>query len=158
MDNAMTSSRLRCTKLPAWASLPDFGLYMDQMTTYADRCFEGLLTADRHIVTSAMINNYVKSGLIDRPQGKKYGRESIGQMLMICILKQTTAMDTLKQLLHRADGTSTVQLYEAFCTAQDRIALAFSALEAQTDPLTCALEAASYQFLCQELLTRQPSA
>ena len=155
MTTMPMTTRWGCMKLPAWDSLPDFGLYMDQMTSYADRCFAGLLPPEQHMITSAMINNYVKSGLMDRPQGKKYGRDSIGQMLMICILKQTTAMDALKLLLHRADGTTAEQLYHVFCTTQERIAADFATLDAPPDPLTCALEASSYQFLCQELLVRE---
>ena len=44
-------------------------------------------------------NNYVKAGMMDKPSGKKYSRESLAQLLMIVQLKLTTPMDLMKTLL-----------------------------------------------------------
>ena len=96
----------------------------------------------------AMMNNYVKGGLVDRPVGKKYSRDSLAQLLMLCLLKSTTSMDTLKTLLHPADST-TQELYASFRQAQERIAASFTA---PPDPIACALESSSYQYVCKLLL------
>ena len=126
MDEQLFQQKLRSTLLPAWEQLPDFGLYMDQVMTYAEKCFAGVAEAEQKLMTPAMMNNYVKGGLVDRPVGKKYSRDSLAQLLMLCLLKSTTSMDTLKTLLHPADST-TQELYASFRQAQERIAASFTA-------------------------------
>ena len=42
MDEQLFQQKLRSTLLPAWEQLPDFGLYMDQVMTYAEKCFAGV--------------------------------------------------------------------------------------------------------------------
>ena len=138
MDEQLFQQKLRSTLLPAWEQLPDFGLYMDQVMTYAEKCFAGVAEAEQKLMTPAMMNNYVKGGLVDRPVGKKYSRDSLAQLLMLCLLKSTTSMDTLKTLLHPADSTT-----------QERIAASFTA---PPDPIACALESSSYQYVCKLLL------
>ena len=116
---------------------------MDQVMTYAEKCFAGVAEAEQKLMTPAMMNNYVKGGLVDRPVGKKYSRDSLAQLLMLCLLKSTTSMDTLKMLLHPADST-TQELYASFRQAQERIAASFT--------IACALESSSYQYVCKLLL------
>ena len=70
--------------LPEWESLPDFGLYMDQLLIFTERYLPGGLTA-------GMVNSYVKNGLVKRPVGKKYDKESLAQILMTGILKAVVA-------------------------------------------------------------------
>ena len=67
MDEQLFQQKLRSTLLPAWEQLPDFGLYMDQVMTYAEKCFAGVTEAEQKLMTPAMMNNYVKGGLVDRP-------------------------------------------------------------------------------------------
>ena len=145
------SGRMRGILLPEWDALPDFGLYMDQVMTYLTRCFSGLGRSELAGLTPAMINNYVKNGLVNRPQGKKYGRDSLAQMLMICVLKQTMSLQDLSKLLHPADGAETGALYTIFREEQQRLTEALCSRETP-DALTCALEAASRQILCSLLL------
>ena len=132
---------------PAWEMLPDFGLYMDQLLLFKDRCVPGELTA-------GMINSYVKTGIIDRPTGKKYSRESLAQLLMVCHLKQVTSLEILKQLLHPEDGTDTRTLYERFLEGQRRLEKTLVMRE-DMSALDCALEAACYQRRCRMLLGRE---
>ena len=53
----------------AWDHLPDFALYMDQVLSYMDRQVIRFDEADG--LTAAMVNNYTKSGLVPRANGKK---------------------------------------------------------------------------------------
>ena len=152
MSEQDLTSRLSGAKLPPWELLPDFGLYMDQLTTYVERCFAGMRGVDTFGLTPAMINNYVKCQLIDRPHGKKYNRDSLAQLLMVCELKQTTSVDVMKRLLHPSDGPDTETMYQAFRGAQDRILDSFSTHADLAEPLMCALEAATWQLICRMLL------
>ena len=150
MEEKQVRDRLGSLSLPLWETLPDFGLYMDQLVTYVERCFAA---DEAFVLTPAMINNYVKAGMIDRPTGKKYARESLAQLLMACHLKQTSSVETMKKLLHPGSDTTTEKVYRAFAQAQGRIREALSALPA--DALSCALESAMCQTMCRLLLEKE---
>ena len=88
----------------AWTLIPDLGLYMDQVVTYIERQLEPLYgPAAKGLLTPSMINNYVKSGLVQRPLGKKYYREHLAQLMMIITLKPVASMDNIARLIAR-DG------------------------------------------------------
>ena len=90
--------------LPQWELLPDIGLYMDQVVTLMERTFSPTLPKGE--MTKSMVNNYVKVGLIPRPVGKKYDREHLAMLLMICVLKQALSMESVGQLLDIMDYVS----------------------------------------------------
>ena len=127
------------TALPAWDLLPDFGLYMDQLLLYTQRCLPDDLTA-------SMINSYVKAGIIDRPLGKKYSRESLAQLLIVAVLKPVMPLDSLRQLLHPQNSEDTASLYTRFLTTYASISQRME-LSAEPTALDLALEAACYQRL-----------
>ena len=112
--------RLRTQRPVPWEQLPDFALYMDQVLSYMDR--QVIRFDEDDGLTSAMVNNYTKSGLVPRAAGKKYNREHLAYLTAICVLKRvmfTRDMDLLiKQELQGersvADG------YAAFCERLDK--------------------------------------
>ena len=68
----------------AWDRLPEIYLYMDQVLTYMNKQLEPLTrTEDAAPLTSSMINNYVKDGVLPRPEQKKYSREHLAMLTMI---------------------------------------------------------------------------
>ena len=112
-------------RLPEWEQLPDFGLYMDQRTP-------------------SMINNYVKAGLIEKPTRKKYSRNALAQLLMICLLKLTTPQNILRRLLHPEDGTETKTMYQTFRATQERMGAEISRMK-DSSALVCAMESSFLQ-------------
>ena len=113
MQGTITSMR-QYTPVP-WDNIPDIGLYKDQVLTYIERLYRPLYGDNAaRLLTSSMLNNYVKLGAIDRPVGKKYGREQLATLSMLVVLKQATAIDDIARLLsaQRGDARAT---YEAFC-------------------------------------------
>ena len=84
-------------RLPRWEDLPDFGLYMDQVIVLIERALDGMLPEGE--ITKSMVNNYVKVKLIPRPTGKKYEREHMAMLMMICILKQSLTMEEIASIL-----------------------------------------------------------
>ena len=89
-------ARLRDQRPVDWDQLPDFSLYMDQVLSYMDRQVIRFDGDDG--LTAAMVNNYTKSGLAPRAEGKKYGREHLAYFTAICVLKRvmsTRDMDLL---------------------------------------------------------------
>lgn len=88
-------------QLPEWDTIPDFGLYMDQiiglLTEYLDY-LPPEIKGDR-IITAATINNYVRMKIIPEPQKKKYYRIHIAYLIMICTLKQTLSIATIQSIV-----------------------------------------------------------
>ena len=88
-------------KLPAWEEIPDFGLYMDQVVTlltdYLDYMPPEL--KEEQIITPAAINNYVRKKIMPEPIKKKYYRVHIAYLIMVCTLKQSLSIPTLKNMI-----------------------------------------------------------
>ena len=113
-------SRLRDQRPVDWDQLPDFSLYMDQVLSYMDRQVIRFDGDDG--LTAAMVNNYTKSGLAPRAEGKKYGREHLAYFTAICVLKRvmsTRDMDLLIREELRGDRT-VEEGYTAFCASLDK--------------------------------------
>ena len=109
---------LRAQLVP-WDQLPDLGLYMDQVITYLERMFAPMRPpAAERLITSAMINNYVKAGLVPRPVGKKYERAHLAALVMVTALKPAMRMDAIARLLRAPSAPEDIRArYEAFVRA-----------------------------------------
>ena len=98
-----------------WEDLPDIALYMDQLISYMPR---QLIRFDQSTpLTSAMVNNYIKSGLVPRAEGKKYNREHLAYLTAICVLKRVMSTRDMDLLIREElRGERTVEDgYTAFC-------------------------------------------
>ncbi len=105
----------------AWDRLPELELYMDQVTSYLNRQLAALRASeeDDTILTNSMVNNYVKDGLIKRPVQKKYQREQLCGLLMICAMKSVLAIPDISKLLSSLETNRTIQdFYEKFAAMQ----------------------------------------
>jgi DNA-binding transcriptional MerR regulator len=105
-----------------WSRLPDIGLYMDQVQTYIDRQL-GLYRRDEqeHLLTPAMVNNYIKDALIPRAEAKKYSPVHLALLIMIATLKQVLSIQNIKQLLSRYRKPDDVAaVYDHFLDVQQQ--------------------------------------
>ena len=87
----------RCN-LTTWDELPDIEVYMDQVITLINRHIGGMTPDGDTLITSSMINNYVKNGILPCPVKKRYSRTHLSRLIIICILKPVlpiTAIGTL---------------------------------------------------------------
>ena len=85
----------------AWDELPDIGLYMDQVTGLLNRMLAPFtMGRDETPLTPSMINNYVKSGHISRPTRKKYSREQLAALYMLCSLKGNLSITDSAALIY----------------------------------------------------------
>jgi len=89
--------KLRSQRPVAWEQLPDFSLYMDQVLSYMDR--QTLRFGPEDGLTAAMVNNYTKSGLLPRAEGKKYRREHLAYLTAICVLKRVMSAKDMEVVL-----------------------------------------------------------
>ena len=54
---------------------------------------------EERLITSTMINNYVKMKIIPAPVKKKYHKRHLAYMIIVCILKQTLSIPTISQII-----------------------------------------------------------
>jgi len=128
-------------KANEWDTLPDIDLYMDQVIGYLNRQLKNQGKDDREdsqILTPSMINNYVKSGLVTHPDRKKYVREHLAQLYMLCSMKQILTIPDASELIRRltADGRGTKEIYDAFIADQRAINEGIALVIEQTDAVS----------------------
>lgn len=82
-----------------WDRLPELELYMDQVLTFMNRQLEPFSPDGERMLTPSMINNYVKDGVLPRPERKKYSRDHLGMLLMICSLKTVLSLPEIAEIL-----------------------------------------------------------
>lgn len=106
-------------KHPELSNLPDIDLYMDQVITYLDRILKPYASDDSKVLTSSMINNYVKAKLIPAPNGKKYTRNHISYMLIIAALKQILSISDIEKLFYTQRKKENFSIYNLFKDTYD---------------------------------------
>ena len=106
--------------------LPDIDLYMDQVIEYLSR--QSVSERENDKISSAMINNYIKDGLLPRATDKKYNREHLAYLMMIARLKQTLSVKDTGILLNAETAEKDVAAY--FDTFQALVAETARSLEA----------------------------
>lgn len=113
--------RLRQQRPVEWEKMPDFALYMDQVLSYMDR--QVIRFDEDDSLTAAMVNNYTKSGLVPRAEGKKYNRDHLAYLTAICILKQVLSAKDIDLLIREmVQGAGDIQDgYASFCSGLDRV-------------------------------------
>ena len=111
--------RLQTQRPVPWDQLPDFALYMDQVLSYMDR--QVIRFGEDDALTAAMVNNYTKSGLVPRAEGKKYSREHLAYLTAICVLKRVLSAKDIDLLLREElrDDRQVEEGYTSFCASLD---------------------------------------
>ena len=85
---------------PRWTDLPEIDLYMDQVITYINEKLKDTYFYDEKFITKAMINNYVKTGIVHPPVKKHYTKSHLAYFLVLTILKRCYSMQQITSLLH----------------------------------------------------------
>lgn len=129
---------------------PKILLYMDQLLTFFEDFLGVFCRSQREsVLTKTMVNNYVKAKLLPPPKNKKYSREQLMQLLLICHLKNVLSIDDLRRLTgagKTGDWSGNVGTYfeiysEAEKNALVALRLRLAPLEAEADPKALAEEA-----------------
>lgn len=82
------SDTFRSYTTESWSQFPGIDLYMDQVVTYLERLLKLFDTdASGRVITSSMVNNYVKEGYLKRPVNKKYDRVHLVTLYIMSMLK-----------------------------------------------------------------------
>lgn len=87
-------------KMPRYNELPDIDLYIDQVLSYIDKVFEPLqISKDEKPLTSSMVNNYVKKGVVPTTIRKKYSKSHIAYLFIVYIAKQNFTIDEIGRMV-----------------------------------------------------------
>lgn len=145
-----------------WERIPDLGLYKDQVITYIERLYSPLYGEQaQRLLTPSMINNYVKMGVIARPDGKKYGREQLAMLTMLVVLKQANSIEDVARLMNSEKDEGVRAVYEAFCAylVESLRSYADRLEAANASALHLAVGAAVSSLACESMLsTASPAA
>lgn len=108
----------------ALSDIPQLDLYIDQITTLIDLKLSGMCrTPSDKLLTKSMVNNYSKEKLISPTKGKKYNREQILRILMICYLKQVLSIQDVKRILSVFEGEGDAEkMYELMLEEKREVA------------------------------------
>ncbi len=104
-------------RLPAWEEIPDIGLYMDQVVTLLKSYLDYMPPElkEEEIITPAAINNYVRKKIMPEPVKKKYYRNHIAYLIMVCSLKQSLSIPMLKTMIPNGlSGEELKKIYSAY--------------------------------------------
>lgn len=145
----------------SWEELPDLSLYMDQLISYMPR--QLLQTeAEGDALTAAMVNNYIKAGLLPRAEGKRYDRKHLAYLTAICALKPVLSMKELADLLNAVDNQHVVaedwygfflsKLDESMNTVADSLDENAGEIDLPALALRLALDSYANKLACQRVL------
>lgn len=101
--------------MPRWDDLPEIDLYMDQVISVTDKLLSSLSVEDTPILTPSMINNYVKNKIIPPPVKKKYSRDHLAKLIIICIMKPIMEISAIADIMTRNQALyGTAQMLDKF--------------------------------------------
>ena len=106
-------------RMPRYGELPNMGLYLEQTTKYIS---EYLAPLQEGAITSSMISNYVKKGLVASPVKKQYSREQIAYLMFIALAKNVLSLDDLTRFIQLQQRTYTAKTaYDYFCAELENV-------------------------------------
>ena len=134
-DNALVAGKLRRWEkylndyhLPAWNEIPDFGLYMEQVTVLLKQYLDYLPPElkEEQFITAATINNYVRTKVMPRPVDKRYFRVHIAYLIIILTLKQSLSISLIQKIIPMDQTPQEVeQIYTGYAELHRKAAIFF---------------------------------
>ena len=116
--------------LPEWETIPDFGLYMDQVIVLLEQYLSFIPSpagTKEHFVTSSTINNYVRLKIMPAPVKRKYHRVHIAYLIMILTMKQSLSISDVQKIIPPDSNEEEVRVvYENYSEKFRRLALFFN--------------------------------
>ena len=126
--------------------IPPLSLYIDQILTLFSTG-----SKEEQALTKAMVNNYSKEKMLRPIKGKKYSREQILQILLICRLKSVLSMEQIKTVTTRLMSEENCEdtLEQILVGADQQRLLTKDCADFVSDRLNSESEAALILELCQ---------
>ena len=100
-------------RLPRYEQIPNVGLYLEQVVRYVNAHLAPLGESE---LTSSMVSNYVKQGLIPSPIKKAYTAEHLARLLFIAVVKPVVPLEGLRMMFSiQGDNYTLPTAYDYFC-------------------------------------------
>ena len=114
--------------LPEWDTIPDFGLYMDQVINLLEKYLNFIPSDEKNkLVTASTINNYVRLKIMPAPVKRKYYRMHIAYLIFILTLKQSLSINDIEKIIPSGIPEKQVEAtYEDYCQKFRHLALFFN--------------------------------
>lgn len=113
--------KLENFSFPRYKDLPEIELYMDQVISVAEKYLGVLSVGKRNIITSSMINNYVKNGVIPPPEKKRYTRDHLAQIIIVCALKQTVEITDISVMIKKmTEAYGVAETFDTFAALYEK--------------------------------------
>lgn len=108
-------------RLPRYKEIPNVGLYLEQTTKYINGYLMPLGCME---ITSSMISNYVKKGLVPSPVKKQYFAEHIAYLFFITIAKTIISLENVSLMLEMQKQSYSVPVaYDYMCDELENMLL-----------------------------------
>ena len=118
IKNALAAS-MQGFHMPRYQELPSVGLYLEQTVTYINNCLKPLGCLE---ITSSMVRNYVKQGLIANPVQKHYDVNQLAYLISLTVLKQVMPLEHIHKMFFRQRAVYTNPVaYDYFCTELENV-------------------------------------
>lgn len=122
MQTEMKDTLANCVRefsLPRYDQLPDMGLYLDQTVRLVN---EYLAPLQENALTASMVSNYVKKGLVQSPDRKRYSREQIAYLIFIALAKNVLSLEDLRRFIGVQQRSYTAQrAYDYLCAELENV-------------------------------------
>ncbi len=135
---------------PRWNELPELELYMDQVLSIIEKnlsLFGENQERDKNkekedkekesstLLTPTMINNYVKHKILPPPQKKRYSKEHLALLHIICLAKRVLSMSEIKTVIDAfGDEYDVAYKYDLFCDeVENALKMTFGSALPSTD-------------------------
>ena len=113
---AIATKNVMNIHLPRWEEFPAFELYIDQVIAFVTEHLSDFNHSDEPFLTASMINNYVKNGVLHAPIKKKYNREHLAKLMVICICKRMLPLSHIAESITVMTRVLDIEKgYNTFC-------------------------------------------
>lgn len=105
---------IRALHLPRYAEIPNVGLYLEQVTKYINGYVAPLGCLE---LTTSMVSNYVKKGIIPKPVKKQYLAEHIAYLFFVLFAKNLVSIENVGLLIEMQRSSYTLPAaYDYMCS------------------------------------------
>lgn len=120
-------------RMPRYSEIPNMGLYLEQTTKYINGFLAPLGCLE---ITSSMVSNYVKKGVIPKPVKKQYFAEHIAYLFFVALAKNMVSIEDVGLLIEMQRTTYTLPVaYDFMCShLENTLAYIFGLRPAQEPP------------------------
>lgn len=127
------AAKIKDFRLPRYNELPTVGLYLEQVTKYVNGVLGSLGCPE---MTSSMVSNYVKKGVLSPPIKKQYSAEQLAYLIFIGIAKSVMSMESITGLFGMQKASYTPEVaYDYFCNEFENILFFICGLKDTADDI-----------------------